>query len=220
MNRYSDLVTSDPGSLSSGITGLLQGRLAGNDPGLRAKFREADDAYGRAAATARANSMQTLARSGTLSAPAIRRNLQTTDQQILSGLSTNKLEQEQAQAKDQNEALGMAMPYQMQNLQLLGENAQNSGDAGAIAALSGIYMGQSGYSPTDRLDSVRKASARDAAATARWAHGATGETDVQGPWWKRGLKGVIEGGMAGAATGNPLLAAGGAGAGGLSSIYL
>ena len=187
MNPYSDLAVANSGNLSNGISSLLQGRIAGNNPGLRAKFRAGDEALGTASATARANSMQTLP-SGVINQARTRRNLQGADDSILKAVAGNALNQEQAQATDQEHALSLGQTqqaYQQRNLEDARTNAMDMGDMGTAAALGGIFTGQGGYDPTQKLRDFQARSAGDAAGLEGWAADGSAAPNTETSMMKR-----------------------------------
>lgn len=222
MNAYSDLAVQNPNNLNSGITGMLQGRIAGNNPGLRARFASEDEALGAQAANTRANSMQTLAQGGSPIQSKIRRNLQGADSQILQSVAGEKLGQEAQAAADQEKAASMGMNeqnIQLHSLDQARQNAMDMGDMGTAAALSGIYMDQGGYTPTDKLRSQQARAAADAADEENWAKSGS-RAPSEGPMYKRVLGGVLQGAMGGKAMGGLGGMLGGGAVGGiLSSIF-
>jgi len=207
---------------------LLGNRIAGRDPGLRARFSMADEATRQSVANANASNAASIARSGGAFSPAMRRNVQAGQYQGAQAISQNMLGQADKAAQAQDSAIQMGVARgqqdadrQMQYLKLANENARSIGDSATSAALQGIYMGGAGQEYTNAGRAAQAEAAAKAAADEEWAKRNMELRQMSGsedPTWKRALKGALGGAAAGSAFG-PLGAGAGAGAGALLSLF-
>ena len=233
---YQPLTMQRGNTRASAISGaadeLLQRRVAGDSPALRARFQGMNEATANAARTNRAANYQGAVRAGTgLQSSALRRAGQSAADQSMAQLSGNQLQQNQIAAEDQDAAMRAGISRgaseraeQFQNLQAAQANAAAMGDTTTQAALGDLYLGGANQQYTDVGRERISDEAQAAREEANWLRSQqdkyTGEgpSASSSPWWKRTLKG----GTAGAATGSmfgPYGTAIGGGVGALAGLF-
>lgn len=233
---YQPLTMQRGNTRASAISGaadeLLQRRVAGDSPALRARFQGMNEATANAARTNRAANYQSAVRAGTgLQPSALRRAGQTAADQSMAQLSSNQLQQSQMAAEDQDAAMRAGISRgaaeraeQFQNLQAAQANAAAMGDTTTQAALADLYLGGANQQFTEAGRGRISDEARAAREEADWLraqqdkYGGGGLSASSSPWWKRALKGGAGGAVAGSMFGPAGTAIGGV-VGGLAGLF-
>jgi hypothetical protein len=157
-------------------TSALEERMTGSpSAGMRAKFREMDEATGRANADMLATTRTNMPGLGSLGQGAAIRGYQTAQNEAAQQVAANKLKQaqmagtEQESALDRSLAVGTAEDASRERaLDRLVSNAKDIGDSTTAGALQGVFAerGGIGYTPEAmaRMKEDARLSASDESA--------------------------------------------------------
>jgi hypothetical protein len=144
--------TGDLGDLARSS---LQKRMTTGGPDLWAKFKEMDDATGRAANTVRGQGyMQANAQAG-LGQGLASRNANLGNREIMQQVANNKLKQAQMLGDDKNTATSQAASMsgaddnrRLSALNMWLQNASEIGDSTSAGAAQDLLLGEGGYDYT------------------------------------------------------------------------